>query len=319
MPQGLTDNSGQRISGLTLGRYVQIAGLSNYGNASAHGLGAVAFVRTAGAPPPPENQPPVLVPPLDRTDTVGSVVSLGLSASDPNPDVLTYSALGLPPGLSLSPSTGVISGTLTSEGIFGVTVSVSDGRGGVDTESFDWTVEAAPPLEQWLNGQVTIVYARGNTCGTDYATLGTRCAGWLLSQNGLEFNPVVIEDSLHTGKHSKSFVSNSAGTPFANVIFDLGAAAGNADTLILWQYTGSKLDAQVRDFQVLTSDTLAANGQSLVGATVAASGTLPGGVTDNSGQRFDGLVLGRYVQIVGLSNSGSIDTNGLGKVGFVQH
>ncbi len=39
-----------------------------------------------------------------------------LSASDPNGDVLTYAASGLPSGLSINPTTGRISGTPTDRG-----------------------------------------------------------------------------------------------------------------------------------------------------------------------------------------------------------
>jgi len=41
------------------------------------------------------------------------VVSLPVPASDPDGDGLTWSATGLPDGLSVDPATGVISGTIT--------------------------------------------------------------------------------------------------------------------------------------------------------------------------------------------------------------
>ena len=56
-------------------------------------------------------------------------VELPLVASDGNDDALTFSATGLPPGLTIAPSTGLITGTLTkaAAGIYHVTASVSDG------------------------------------------------------------------------------------------------------------------------------------------------------------------------------------------------
>ena len=316
LPQGPADNSGQRIDGLALRRFVQIAGLNNYGAASAHGLGAVAFVRTAAAEPP-ANLPPVLVAPPPQIGSVGAPGNLALSASDPNSDRLVFGAVGLPTGLALDPNTGLVSGSFTAEGVFQVEVSVSDGRGGLDTAAFDWTVLAAQPPDLWMNDQVTVVYARGNPCGTDTTTLGSRCAAWLLPKTGLTFDDVVFENSTHTGGYLQAFVSNSSGTALANLIFDLGTP-DLANSLILWNYTGSKTSSQLRDFQVFTSDTLAANGTSLENPVLVTSGSLPIGTADNSGQRFNGLGLLRYVQIVGVSNHGSSSTNGLGRVGFVR-
>src|SRR5262249_47491931 len=69
--------------------------------------------------------------------------SLQLSGSDPNGDTLTYSASGLPPGLSINASTGLISGTLTTAGTYSVTATVNDGHGGTASQSFTWTVAAS--------------------------------------------------------------------------------------------------------------------------------------------------------------------------------
>src|SRR6267143_1345927 len=62
-------------------------------------------------------------------------------ATDPDGDVLTYSATGLPGGLSVSATTGVISGTLsyTSAGLHTVTATVSDGTL-ASSQTFAWTV-----------------------------------------------------------------------------------------------------------------------------------------------------------------------------------
>src|SRR6185503_4897000 len=57
------------------------------------------------------NAPPTLVNPGTRTSTVGQPTSLQLQGPDPASQPLTYSATGLPPGLSVMSSTGYISGT----------------------------------------------------------------------------------------------------------------------------------------------------------------------------------------------------------------
>ena len=88
---------------------------------------------------------PTLANPGDRSSVLGSAVSLQLSASDPNGDVLGYGATGLPPGLSLNSSTGLISGAPTGTGVFNVVAAASDG---VNTASanFVWTVTGAPSM-----------------------------------------------------------------------------------------------------------------------------------------------------------------------------
>lgn len=68
-----------------------------------------------------------------------STVSLPISASDPNGDTLTFSATGLPPGLTIHPQTGVIGGVASATGSYLARVNVSDG---VNTASisFQWDI-----------------------------------------------------------------------------------------------------------------------------------------------------------------------------------
>src|SRR5436190_3920760 len=73
------------------------------------------------------NQPPTLISPGDQTSAAGASVSLALQGSDPEGSPVTFSATGLPPGLTLTPSTGAIGGTPTTAGAYTVTVTVSDG------------------------------------------------------------------------------------------------------------------------------------------------------------------------------------------------
>ncbi|MFF4058599.1 M4 family metallopeptidase [Streptomyces sp. NPDC001668] len=80
--------------------------------------------------------------PGSQSATVGTAVSLQVSASSTNSGALTYAASGLPAGLSISSSTGLISGTPTTAGSYSTTVTVTDSTGATGTASFTWTVSA---------------------------------------------------------------------------------------------------------------------------------------------------------------------------------
>ena len=76
--------------------------------------------------------------------TASPSVTLPLSASDADNDVLTYSATGLPTGLLIDPATGVISGDPLAAGTYPVTISASDPGGLSSNQSFTWTISATP-------------------------------------------------------------------------------------------------------------------------------------------------------------------------------
>jgi serine protease len=81
--------------------------------------------------------------PGNQSTTVGSSVSLQIEASDSaSGQTLTYSAGGLPAGLSIS-SSGLISGTPTTAGTSSVTVTAKDGTGASGTTSFTWTASSS--------------------------------------------------------------------------------------------------------------------------------------------------------------------------------
>jgi hypothetical protein len=95
--------------------------------------GTAAFTAGAGGPTPVSANNPG-----NQTGTVGTAVSLQLSASGGTPP-FTWTATGLPTGLSIS-GTGLISGTPSAAGTFSVTATARDTTGATGSTSFTWTI-----------------------------------------------------------------------------------------------------------------------------------------------------------------------------------
>jgi hypothetical protein len=81
--------------------------------------------------------------PGDQTGTVGTAASVQVLASDTAGGTLAYSASGLPAGLSINKTNGLISGTPTTAGTSTVTVTATDSTGPSGSATFHWTVNPA--------------------------------------------------------------------------------------------------------------------------------------------------------------------------------
>jgi len=82
--------------------------------------------------------------PGNQTGTVGTAASLQVHASDSaTGQTLTYSATGLPAGLSINSSSGLISGTPTTAATSNVTVKATDTTGASGSAAFTWTINSS--------------------------------------------------------------------------------------------------------------------------------------------------------------------------------
>jgi hypothetical protein len=134
LPDGLAVNSGGTIAGTPsrAGTYhVTIMVSDTNSGASA----PMTFAWTI-APAPS------ITSPGSQSGIVGDTVSLPVRASGGS-GTLTFSASGLPSGLSINSSTGAIVGTLTEADTSSVTVTVKDQAGVSDSATFTWLVNTA--------------------------------------------------------------------------------------------------------------------------------------------------------------------------------
>ena len=105
----------------------------------------------------PVNDAPTTIglPNLFDSNLEFASVALALSFADVDGDTLSYNVTGLPDGLVFNPTTGLVSGQISAmasaggpggNGIYPVTVTVSDGMGGMVSTTFTWTINNTPPL-----------------------------------------------------------------------------------------------------------------------------------------------------------------------------
>ncbi|MCW0218139.1 MAG: Ig-like domain-containing protein [Prosthecobacter sp.] len=122
------------------------------GSTNTHEVLSWSFFSNAFALP----TAPVLTNPGAQTSVKSVAVNLPIISTDVNEDSLSFSATGLPTGLTISPTSGVITGTPTAAGNFTTTVTVTDGNTTPTSVSFNWTVNDTLALQPITTSAVLV-------------------------------------------------------------------------------------------------------------------------------------------------------------------
>ncbi|MFI6019617.1 M4 family metallopeptidase [Streptomyces sp. NPDC051287] len=152
-----------------------------YGASSAQYAGvanAFAGINVGSHVTPPASGVTVTNP-GSQSSTVGTAVSLQISASSTNSGSLSYAATGLPAGLSINSSTGAVTGTPTTAGTSSTTVTVTDSTGATGTASFTWTVSSSGG-----GGSCTATQLLGNAGFESGNTTWTATSGVITNDTG---------------------------------------------------------------------------------------------------------------------------------------
>jgi hypothetical protein len=165
---------------------------------------------------------PVVANPGNQATVVGTAVTLNNSASGGTPPY-TWSATGLPPGLSISSSTGQITGTPTTVGTYSVTVSATGGATG--SVSFSWTINPV-----------------GGSCS------GTNNTDVTIPDNTTVFSDIVIAGCGGNASTTSTVAVNIMHTYKGDLIVNLVAPDGSL--YLLHNRSGGSADNIIQTFTV---------------------------------------------------------------------
>ena len=152
--------------------------------------------------------------PGNQTGTVGTATSLQMQATDSQSgQTFTWSATGLPAGLSINSSSGLISGTPTTAGTSNVTVTAKDTTNASGSASFTWTINPSGGGGGIVNG--------GFETGT--------FSGWTTSGAAT----LIVSSGAHSGTYAAQAGSTSPTNGDSSIAQTFTVPSGDG-TLSLW-------------------------------------------------------------------------------------
>jgi len=182
--------------------------------------------------------------PGTRSGTVGTATSLQIQATDSaSGQTLSYAATGLPAGLTINASTGLISGTPTASGNNTVTITVTDTTGSTGTASFAWNIGGGG------GGTCRVTYTRnsewpgGFTAQVVIANTGTTAI------NGWSLTFTFPGDQKITNNFNGSFSQTAENATLTNASYN-GTIAPGTNVTDGFQGTWTSGDANPTSFAV---------------------------------------------------------------------
>ncbi|NNC80353.1 MAG: CSLREA domain-containing protein, partial [Acidimicrobiales bacterium] len=205
------------------------------------------------------NQAPTVTNPGDQTNVEGQTVSITVTATDSDipANSLTYTAAGLPLGLSVNAVTGEISGVLSfaSDGTYSTDVTVTDNGTPAlsDTTTFTWTVNETDPPTSPLD--ISKISDGG---GTVFAGDVITYTITVTNSDSVEHTNATVSDAVPAGTTyvgGSTSVTAPVSTP-ADVRDDFNAVSyagsdGSQPWLGSWDEVGETTDPTADDWQVL--------------------------------------------------------------------
>lgn len=196
----------------------------------------VTYTIPSSGTTPPGNTVTVTNPGAQSTVT-GTAASLQVQASDSaSGQTLSYSATGLPTGLSINSSTGLVSGTASTAGTFNVTVTATDTTGASGSAAFTWTVSTNPGSSCHVVYSTTSQWPGGFTANVTITNTGTSAvSGWTL---GFAFPG----DQKITNAWNGTASQSGENVTITNASYN-GSIAAGASTQLGFQGTWTNSDA----------------------------------------------------------------------------
>jgi hypothetical protein len=145
--------------------------------------------------------------PGSQTSSVGASVNLAIQGASAAGNPLTWSAPGLPVGLTINASTGTITGTPTTVAVYNPTIIAKDVTGAHHSLQFTWTINSAVTgAIKGQHGKCLDDFGGGTANGNKvdiWTCNGTTSQKWTFSGGHLMVLGKCLNDATHAGAGTK--------------------------------------------------------------------------------------------------------------------